>query len=196
MSNRIPFSVPFRAANELSNLEEALASGHVHGDGQFTAKATKLLSETLEGARVLLTTSGTHALEMASMLVGVKPGDEVIMPSFTFSSAATAVTQFGATPVFIDCDPSTGNIRPDLIPAAITDRTRAISIVHYGGVGADMAAISAIANGHGLSVIEDNAHGLFGTLDDRPLGTFGDVAIQSFHDTKNIHSGEGGARSQ
>jgi dTDP-4-amino-4,6-dideoxygalactose transaminase len=142
---------------------------------------------------VLLTSSGTHALEMASLLLDLGPGDEVILPSFTFPSAATAVTLVGATPVLVDIDPATGNIDPARVSEALSDRTRAISVMHYGGVGVDMDRILAIAQSADVPVIEDNAHGLGARFRGRALGTWGSVAAQSFHDTKNVHAGEGGA---
>lgn len=192
-SARIVFSRPYRSAHELDYLGEVIASGHVHGDGPFTRRAGALLSGILGHDRVLLTASGTDALEMCSILLGVGAGDEVIMPSFTFASAATAVAILGATPVFVGNDLSDGNIDPAQVEAAITPRTRAISVMNYGGVGVDMPAIRSIADEHGLPVIEDNAHGLGATRAGRRLGTLGDLAIQSFHDTKNVHAGEGGA---
>ncbi len=170
-----------------------LASDHVHGDGPVTASASTRLKEMTGAAHALLTTSGTHALEMAVRLVGVKPGDEVILPSFTFSSGATAIVAVGATPVFVDMDPSTGNIAVNQIEAAITEKTRAIEVMHYGGVPADMAGVGALAARYQLRVIEDNAHGLGVATPAGVLGTIGDVGIQSFHDTKNVHCGEGGA---
>jgi dTDP-4-amino-4,6-dideoxygalactose transaminase len=170
-----------------------LASDHVHGDGPFTASAAARLKAMTGAAHALLTTSGTHALEMAVRLVGVKPGDEVILPSFTFSSGATAIVAAGATPVFVDMDPSTGNIAVDHIEAAITEKTRAIEVMHYGGVPVDMSSVGKLAARYQLRVIEDNAHGLGVTTPAGVLGTIGDVGIQSFHDTKNVHCGEGGA---
>lgn len=170
-----------------------LATDHVHGDGPFTASATAKLADLTGAENLLLTTSGTHALEMAVRLAGVEAGDEVIMPSFTFSSGATAVVAAGATPVFVDIDPVTGNLDASLIEAAITPKTRAIQVMHYGGVPAEMTVILAIAAKHGLKVIEDNAHGLAVQTPAGRLGTLGDIGIQSFHDTKNVHSGEGGA---
>lgn len=189
----IPFSKPYRSRDEVINVRTVLESGHVHGDGPFTASATRRLA-AITGAKSLLTTSScTHALEMASLLIDLGPGDEVIMPSFTFPSAATAIVASRATPVFVDIDPSHGNIDVKGIEPAITERTRAISVVHYGGVGAEMTAVMNIARKYELSVIEDNAHGLGGMLGDRQLGSFGALATQSFHDTKNVHAGEGGA---
>ena len=189
----ILFSRPFHSPAEIQNVAAVLATDHVHGDGPFTASASARLKKMTGAAHALLTTSGTHALEMAVRLVGVKPGDEVILPSFTFSSGATAIVAAGATPVFVDMDPVTGNIAADQIEAAITDRTRAIEVMHYGGVPVDMAAVLSLAAAHDLRVIEDNAHGLAVPTPHGVLGTVGDVGIQSFHDTKNVHCGEGGA---
>lgn len=191
--NPIVFSRPFRTARELENLRTVLGSGHVHGDGVFTASATTRLKQIVPASAALLTSSGTHALEMMSVLLGLGPGDEVIMSSFTFSSAATAVTLVGATPVFVDIDPLTGNIAVDAIAEAITERTKAISVMHYGGVAVDLDEILIIGHKHGIPVIEDNAHGLGASYRSRLLGTVGALAAQSFHDTKNVHSGEGGA---
>ncbi len=170
-----------------------LATDHIHGDGPFTASASARLKKMTGAAHALLTTSGTHALEMAVRLVGVKPGDEVILPSFTFSSGATAIVAAGGTPVFVDMELATGNIATDQIEAAITERTRAIEVMHYGGVPVDMSAVLSLAAAHDLRVIEDNAHGLAVPTPHGVLGTIGDVGIQSFHDTKNVHCGEGGA---
>ena len=189
----IPFSRPYRSAQELNNLNAVLASGYVHGDGVFTAAANAKLKSICGAENSLLTSSCTHALEMCSLLLGLTAGDEVILPSFTFSSAATAVVLTGATPVFVDIDSATGNIDTSLIEAAITSRTKALSVVHYGGVAADMEGMTRISSEHGLAVIEDNAHGLGGMWKDQYLGTIGTLGTQSFHDTKNVHSGEGGA---
>lgn len=189
----IPFSRPYRTDAELDNLRAVLDSGHVHGDGPFTVSANARLKEISGAQHSLLTSSCTHALEMSSLLLDLGPGDEVIMPSFTFPSAATAIALSGATPVFIDIDPLNGNVDTDLIERAITPKTKALSIVHYGGVAADMDTILSISASRGLPLIEDNAHGLAGTWKGRMLGTLGSLATQSFHDTKNVHSGEGGA---
>ncbi len=189
----IVFSRPFRSAHELANLERVLVSDHAHGDGQFTKSATEKLKGITHADRALLTSSCTHALELAGRLLDLGPGDEVILPSFTFPSAATAIALTGATCVFVDVDLRYGNIDAQQVAEAITPKTRAISVVNYGGVAVDFDAIGAIASAHGLSVIEDNAHGLGGSFTGRPLGSFGTLAAQSFHDTKNIHSGEGGA---
>ncbi|WP_187976159.1 dTDP-4-amino-4,6-dideoxygalactose transaminase [Mycetocola sp. JXN-3] len=190
---KIVFSRPFRAEREGENLEAVLASGHAHGDGRFTASATAKLERITQSKNVLLTTSCTHALEMTSVLLDLKPGDEVILPSYTFPSAATAVSAYGATSVFVDVQKDTGVIDPELIEDAITPRTKAISVMHYGGVAPDMRRVLDIAHTHGIPVIEDNAHGLGGAWNGQQLGTFGAFATQSFHSTKNVHSGEGGA---
>jgi dTDP-4-amino-4,6-dideoxygalactose transaminase len=189
----IPFSLPYRSADELSNIETVLASGHSHGDGPFTASATARLKQITSAQNVLLTTSATHALEMASLLLGFGVGDEVILPSFTFPSAADAIARTGATCVFVDVDPASGNIDPQQVSEAVGPRTKAISIMHYGGVPVDVEAIESIARDHELPIIEDNAHGLGVVAAGRSLGTIGVLAVQSFHDTKNVHSGEGGA---
>lgn len=189
----IPFSMPYSSSNELANVSEVLRSGHVHGDGIFTARATKRLLGITTADHVLLTTSGTHALEMASVLLDIADGDEVILPSFTFPSAADAVARTGATCVFVDIDPATGNIDPQQVSEAVGPRTKAISIMHYGGVPVQIDAILSIARHHDLPIIEDNAHGLGGRSGEHRLGTVGVLAAQSFHDTKNVHSGEGGA---
>jgi dTDP-4-amino-4,6-dideoxygalactose transaminase len=189
----LPFSRPYPARHELRNLRAVLASDHVHGDGPLTRSATARLREITASPGALLTTSGTHALEMATRLLGIGRGHEVILPSFTFPSAANAVATAGARCVFVDIDPETGNIDPEQVAEAVGPRTRAISVMHYGGQPVDLAAIGAIAAQTGLPIIEDNAHGL-GVITPRGvLGTIGAVGIQSFHDTKNVHSGEGGA---
>ena len=189
----LPFSRPFSARNELRNLRAVLASDHIHGDGPLTRSATARLRELTSTPAALLTTSGTHALEMASRLLGLGRGDEVVLPSFTFPSAANAVAVTGARCVFVDLDPATGNVDPEQVAAAIGPRTRAISVMHYGGQPVDMPAIAAIAAPAGLPIIEDNAHGLGVITPWGVLGMIGDLGIQSFHDTKNVHSGEGGA---
>ena len=191
--DRIPFSRPYRSRNELENLAEVLASDHAHGDGLFTARATAQLREILGGAAPLLTTSGTDALEMTARLLALGPGDEVIVPTFTFPSAANAVALAGATPVFVDIDPATGNVDPEQAAEAIGPRTRALTVMHYGGVPADLGTLLPVAAAAGVTVVEDNAHGLGVTTPLGPLGTIGAMGIQSFHDTKNVHSGEGGA---
>jgi len=190
---RIPFNLPDISASDRGFLEEAVSGGHSSGNGVFTQRAEQLIQDLLGGSRVLLTTSCTHALEMSALLGHLKPGDEVIVPSFTFVSTASAFAMFGAKPVFVDSSESTLNIDPRLIEQAITPKTRAICVVHYGGVACEMEPILKLAEKHGLLVIEDNAHGLFAKYKGRHLGTFGAMATQSFHETKNITCGEGGA---
>lgn len=192
-AERIIFSRPFRTGTELANLAAVLDSDHSHGDGPFTAAASAKLAAITGAPHVLLTTSGTHALELGALLLELGPGDEVIVPSFAFTSAATAIALRGATSVFADIDDTTGNLDPAAAAAAVTERTRAIMVMHYGGVAADMAALLALADQHGLAIIEDNAHGLGGRWRGRALGTIGTIGAQSFHDTKNVHCGEGGA---
>lgn len=189
----IPFSKPYRASGEVENLTAVLDSGHVHGDGQFTRIAADHIQRLTGANHVLLTTSGTHALDMAAILLDLVPGDEVIVPSYTFSSGATSIALRGATVVFADIDMVTGNIDPKSLEAAVTSRTRAISVMHYGGVGVDMSRIAPIATRHDLPIIEDNAHGLGASYRGQPLGSFGVLGAQSFHDTKNVHGGEAGA---
>jgi len=172
---------------------EALGSNHQQGDGTFTARASKIISDLVGGGHVLLTPSCTHALEMASMLANLVPGDEVILPSYNFTSAAIAVTKFGATPVFVDIERESKGIDVNQVRDAITSRTKAISWVNYAGVAPDIDALQGLAKEFTLLLIEDNAHGLGGSYKGKPLGSFGDFATQSFHATKNIQCGEGGA---
>lgn len=190
---RLLFSVPYATGLESTYVAEALASDHWQGDGPFTKRAVRLLEELTGAPGVVLTTSCTHALELAAVLIGLKPGDEVLCPTFTFPSTATAIVSRGAVPVFVDIDPCTLNIDPAAAEAAITARTRAMFILHYGGVAADLDRLMAIADAHGLAIVEDNAHGLGATFRGRHLGTFGTLGTQSFHDTKNATMGEGGA---
>ncbi|WP_291047882.1 dTDP-4-amino-4,6-dideoxygalactose transaminase [Herbiconiux sp.] len=189
MPDEIVFSRPYRSPGELENLDAVLRSDHAHGDGPFTASATARLTGILGAPHALLTTSCTHALDMAALLLDLGPGDEVIVPAFTFPSAATAIVLRGATPVFVDIDPATGNIDAQQVADAVTARTKAVTVMHYGGVPVDLDAILSITQPRGLALVEDNAHGL-GTAG---LGTVGALATQSFHDTKNVHCGEGGA---
>lgn len=189
----VPFSHPYRSANEEAYLAEALASGHLQGDGPMTGAATDLLKAVLGVDRALLTGSCTHALEMAAILLDLGPGDEVVIPSYTFSSTAASVVMRGATPVFADVMPETINLDPESLEACVTERTRAVFVVHYGGVGADMKRIRAVADRYDLRVVEDNAHGLGARWQGQALGSFGELATQSFHATKNIQCGEGGA---
>ncbi|MBP1694854.1 MAG: dTDP-4-amino-4,6-dideoxygalactose transaminase [Deltaproteobacteria bacterium] len=166
---------------------------HISGDGLFTKKCHSLLEKLLGVHKVLLTTSCTHALEMAALLLDIRPGDEVIVPSFTFVSTVNAFVIFGARPVFVDIRPDTFNLDETQIEKHVTSRTKAIMTVHYAGVGCEMDEISGIAASHGIPVVEDNAHGLFGRYKGKYLGTFGRLATQSFHETKNFTCGEGGA---
>lgn len=189
----IPFNRPSVAGSELEYIADALQRGHVSGDGHYTHEAQAYLERICAAKRVLLTTSCSHALDMSAMLLGLAPGDEVIMPSFTFVSTANAVVLRGATPVFVDIRPDTLNLDERLVEAAITKRTKAIFVVHYAGIGCDMDALLATARRHGLQIVEDNAHGLFGSYKDKPLGSFGALSTLSFHETKNVTCGEGGA---
>lgn len=189
----IPFNIPVVPEISKKYALQALASTHQHGDGPFTKQASDLISNLTGGGHVLLTPSCTHALEMASMLTNIGPGDEVILPSYTFTSAATAITKFGATPVFVDVDLESKGIDVTQARKAITTRTRAISWVNYAGIAPDIKGLQEISKEFNLILIEDNAHGLGGTYLGKPLGSFGDFATQSFHATKNIQCGEGGA---
>jgi dTDP-4-amino-4,6-dideoxygalactose transaminase len=189
----IPFNVPFVPEISKQYVLESLESNHQQGDGPFTTKSSKMLSNLVGGGHVLLTPSCTHALEMASMLANIGPGDEVILPSYTFTSAATAVTKFGATPVFVDVEMNTKGIDVNLVREAISPRTKAISWVNYAGIPPDIEGLQGLAKEFDLLLIEDNAHGLGGFYKGKPLGSFGDFATQSFHATKNIQCGEGGA---
>jgi dTDP-4-amino-4,6-dideoxygalactose transaminase len=189
----IPFNRPTAVGKETEYMQQAVQSRHLSGDGQFTKKAHALLEESLGVPKALLTTSCTHALEMSALLLDLKEGDEVIVPSFTFVSTVNAFALRGAKPVFADVRPDTLNIDESKLEALITPRTRAIVVVHYAGVGCEMDAILEIANRHGIPVVEDNAHGLFGKYKGKLLGTFGVMATQSFHETKNFTCGEGGA---
>jgi dTDP-4-amino-4,6-dideoxygalactose transaminase len=189
----IPFSRPALLGPALAYIQDALASRRLSGDGPFCRRAEKLLEEALAAPRALLTTSCTHALEMAGLLLDLGPGDEVIVPAFTFVSTVNAFVLRGARPIFADIRPDTLNLDEARLPALVTPRTKAIVPVHYAGVGCELDAIGEIARACGAGVIEDNAHGLFGAYRGRPLGTFGALATQSFHDTKNFTCGEGGA---
>ena len=189
----IPFNRSAWIGNEFEYVHQTLENGHTSGNGPFSKKVEDLISLEIGCSRTLLTTSCTHALEMSALLLQLQPGDEVIVPSFTFVSTASAFMLHGARPVFVDVQPDTLNVNPDQVAAAITPRTRAICLVHYGGVGAQMELLMPLATKHGLMIIEDNAHGLFGKYRGKYLGTFGDLATQSFHETKNIACGEGGA---
>lgn len=193
MSYRIPFNRPTRTTQDLPNLTEALERRHLSGDGPFTKRCHAILEQTHGAAKVLLTTSCTHALEMAAFLLDIKPGDEVIVPAFTFVSSVNAFVIRGATPIFCDVWPGTFNLDERQLDRLITPRTRAIVVVHYAGIACQMDVIGDIASRRGIAVIEDNAHGLFGTFQGKLLGTFGAMSTLSFHETKNFTCGEGGA---
>jgi dTDP-4-amino-4,6-dideoxygalactose transaminase len=189
----ISFNKPTFSGKEIEYMQQAIQADHLSGDGQFTKKSHAILEQALGVPKVLLTTSCTHALEMCALLLDLKQGDEVIVPAFTFVSTINAFVLRGATPVFADIRPDTLNLDESRLEGLITARTRAIVVVHYAGVGCEMDAIMEIAERHHLPVIEDNAHGLFGKYKGKYLGTFGALATQSFHETKNFTSGEGGA---
>ena len=191
---RIPFNRPFFSGREFELIQEAIANWQLSGDGVFTKKCHALLEKELGVPKALLTTSCTHALEMAALLLDIKPGDEVIVPSFTFPSTVNAFVLRGARPVFIDIRPDTLNLDETKLESLISPCTKAIVVVHYAGVGCEMNAILQVAGRHGIPVVEDNAHGLFGRYKGNYLGTLGCLATQSFHETKNFTCGEGGAR--
>jgi len=190
---RIPFNRPFFSGREFELIQEAIANWQLSGDGVFTKKCHALLENELGVPKALLTTSCTHALEMAALLLDIKPGDEVIVPSFTFPSTVNAFVLRGARPVFIDIRPDTLNLDETKLESLISPCTKAIVVVHYAGVGCEMNAILQVAGRHGIPVVEDNAHGLFGRYKGNYLGTLGCLATQSFHETKNFTCGEGGA---
>jgi len=192
-SYRIPFNRPCLAGNEYKYIAEAIANGHASGDGPFSQKCHELLEKELGVPRVLLTTSCTHALEMAALLLECGPEDEVILPSFTFVSTANAFALRGARLVFADIRRDTLNLDESRLESLITAKTKAIVVVHYAGVACEMGAILAIASRHGVPVIEDNAHGLFSKYKGTYTGTLGCLGTQSFHETKNFTCGEGGA---
>jgi dTDP-4-amino-4,6-dideoxygalactose transaminase len=190
---RIPFNRAYITGNELHYMAEAIANGHISGNGPFTRRCEALLQEMVGSRRALLTTSCTDALEMTALLLDIHPGDEVIVPSYTFVSSINAFVLRGAVPVFADIRPDTLNLDETRLEALITPRTRAIVVVHYAGVGCEMDVILEIARRHGVPVVEDNAQGLFARYRGRPLGSFGALAAVSFHETKNVGCGEGGA---
>ena len=189
----ISFNIPPFVGTELTYIKQAIASHKICGDGKFTKKCNGWFEQRFHAKKVLLTTSGTSALEMATLLCGFKPGDEVILPSYTFSSTATAVALTGATLVFVDIRPDTMNIDETKIEAAITEHTKGIMVVHYAGVACEMDTIMNIAKRHDLKVIEDAAQAVMSTYKGQALGTIGDFGCYSFHETKNYSMGEGGA---
>ena len=190
---KIPFNRVTVVGDEWEYTRQVLESGQVGGGGEFTRRCEVILEEVLGAPRVLLTTSGTHALELAAMLLDLRPGDEVILPSFTFVSTANAFKLAGAELVFADVCGDTLNIDPADVSRKVTSRTRCIVPVHYAGVGCDLDRLRSVAQDAQAEIIEDNAHGLMGMFDGRPLGTHGWLGVQSFHATKNFTCGEGGA---
>lgn len=189
----ISFNIPTVVGTELSYIQAAIASHKICGDGQFTKRCSAWIEERFQAPRVLLTTSGTSALDMAAFLCGLRPGDEVILPSYTFSSTANAFVLLGAKLVFVDIRPDTMNMDETKLEAAITEKTRVIVPMHYAGVACEMDTIMDIARRHGLKVVEDAAQGVMSTYKGRALGTIGDFGCYSFHETKNYSMGEGGA---
>ena len=189
----IPFNVPPCVGNELDYVKQAIDSHKICGDGAFTKQCNAWLEERFHAQKVLLTTSGTTALDMAMLLCDIHPGDEVILPSFTFSSTATAAVLAGAKLVFVDIRPDTMNIDETKIEQAITDKTRVIIAMHYAGVACEMDTIMDIARRHDLKVVEDAAQGVMSSYKGKALGTIGDFGCYSFHETKNYSMGEGGA---
>jgi len=189
----IPFNKAWISGDEYRYMAQAVSQGHISGDGTFTRQCSRLLEQWLGSPRVLLTTNCTHALEMSALLLDLQPGDEIILPSFTFVSTVNAFALHGGRPVFADIRPDTLNLDEKQIEALITPRTRALVPVHYAGIGCEMDAIQSIAAKHNLKIVEDNAHGLLGRYKGQLLGAFGCLATQSFHETKNFTCGEGGA---
>ena len=191
------YKIPFNRADitvaDQAMIFDAIQRGHISGNGFYTKQAESLIEQSMGSATALLTTSCTHALEMSALLANLKPGDEIIVPAFTFVSTASAFMLYGAKPVFVDVRQDTLNIDIDQVEAAITSRTKAICVVHYGGIACEMERLVKISRDNNLVLIEDNAHGLFAKYKGKYLGTFGALATQSFHETKNITCGEGGA---
>ncbi len=189
----IPFNVPYFSGQETTNIKTLMETEQITSGGEFSRFCKSFLEKEFPGSTVFLTQSATQAIEISAILSGISSGDEVIMPSFTFVSSANPFALLGAKIVFVDICPETMNLNPDLLEVALTEKTKAILPVHYGGVAADMQKITDFAKEHNLFVIEDAAHALGSTLNGKPLGTFGDTACISFHATKNIQCGEGGA---
>jgi len=191
--NTIDFNRINLIGKEFDYINEAVQNGHISGDGNFTKRVSSFLEVELAVPKVLLTTSCTHALEMTAILLGIQPGDEVIIPSFTFVSTVNAFVLRGAKPIFVDIRPDTLNMDESLLESVLTSRSRAIVPVHYAGVGCEMDSILEISHRKRIPVVEDNAHGLFGKYKNKYLGKFGELATLSFHETKNFTCGEGGA---
>jgi dTDP-4-amino-4,6-dideoxygalactose transaminase len=192
-THKVTFNKASLVGSEIENVLKAFGDMHISGDGAFTRRCHELLERAVGSPKALLTTSCTHALEMAAILLDMQPGDEVIVPSFTFVSTVNAFVLRGARPVFVDIRPDTLNMDERLIEAKLSAKTRAIVPVHYAGVGCDMDVIARLASERDIAIVEDNAHGLFGKYGGRNLGTFGAFSTLSFHETKNITCGEGGA---
>jgi len=193
IESMINFNIPPVTGNELQYIQKAIGNRKICGDGEFTKKCSQWMEERFKVQKVLMTTSGTSALDLAVMLCDLKEGDEVILPSFTFSSTATAPLLSQASLVFVDLDPKTMNIDPERIREAITDKTKVVIIMHYGGISCDMDKIMDIVKEHNLILIEDAAQGVMASFKGKALGTFGDFGCYSFHETKNYSMGEGGA---
>ena len=189
----IPFNIPPQVGTELDYMRQAMANNKICGDGPFTHRCDEWMEQRFHAGKVLLTTSGTTALEMAALLCGIQPGDEVILPSYTFSSTATAFVLAGAKLVFVDIRPDTMNIDEAKIEPAITEKTKVICVMHYAGVACEMDTIMDIAKRHNLKVVEDAAQGVLASYKGKALGTIGDFGAYSFHETKNYSMGEGGA---
>jgi dTDP-4-amino-4,6-dideoxygalactose transaminase len=192
-TDRIPFNRPHLTGFEFAALAEAAANGHLSGNGEFARRCAEWLNEEVGAPASFIVPSCTAALEMAMLLAGIGPGDEVIMPSFTFVSCANAVALRGGVPVFADIDPDTLNLCPAAVAGAMTERTRAVIVVHYAGVGAEVEELADLCERRGVMLIEDAAHSVRARRGGRPLGSFGAVSTFSFHETKNLHCGEGGA---
>ncbi|WP_204368737.1 dTDP-4-amino-4,6-dideoxygalactose transaminase [Neosynechococcus sphagnicola] len=193
MNHQIPFNKPCLEGDEIANILESIQAGKIAGDGKFNQRCHLEIAKTLGAKAVLLTTSGTDALELAALLCDIQPGDEVILPSYTFVSTANAFCLRGARPVFIDIRPDTLNLDETQLSASITDNTKAIVPVHYAGVACEMPVINAIAQAHQIRVVEDAAHGFLASYKGQYLGTLGDLGCYSFHETKTFICGEGGA---
>ena len=190
---KVPFNMPSFSSDVIKHIQDAISSGKISGDGNFTKKCSELLKDNLKVERALITTSCTHALEMASILLDIEDGDEIIAPSYTFVSTVNSFVIRGAKPIFIDIKMDTLNMDENSIESLITKKTKAIIPVHYAGVGCEMDKILDLSRKYNIPIVEDNAHGLFAKYKDKYLGTFGTFATQSFHETKNYSCGEGGA---
>jgi dTDP-4-amino-4,6-dideoxygalactose transaminase len=190
---KIPYNRPVTVGREMEYIEDAVKSGHISGVGKYTIKCEEIISRLTDSPACLLTTSCTHSLEMMAILIDIKPGDEVIIPSFTFVSTANAFALHGAKIVFCDIRKDTLNIDEKKLPELITNKTRAVVVVHYAGVACNMDEIAEVCKFNNILLLEDNAHGLTGEFKERKLGSFGTLSAQSFHETKNFSSGEGGA---